>query len=76
MTTNQRSDIRDWSDLDPDDRVAVTEPGRQSYPATIDTKTADSAVVWVIDGGGQRRAFDNREGVELIALPKFAQKDP
>lgn len=61
--------MREWSALSPEDKVIVTEPGRQGYTATIDTKTADSAVVWVIDDGGQRRAFDHREGVELFALP-------
>ena len=30
---------------------------------------ADSAVVWVIDVGGHRRALDHREGIELVALP-------
>ncbi|MHC6592873.1 hypothetical protein OUO20_05635 [Arthrobacter sp. FX8] len=69
MTAYQDRLVRDWSGLSPEDKVVVTEPGRQGYPATIDTKTADSAVVWVIDDGGQRRAFDHREGVELAAFP-------
>lgn len=64
--------VRDWSALVVGDKVVVTEPGSQGFPATIDTKTADSAVVWVIDVGGQRRAFDHREGVDLVALPEFA----
>lgn len=69
MTACQNRRVRDWSALSSEDKVVVTEPGRHGYPATIDAKTADSAVVWVIDEGGQRRAFDHREGVELAALP-------
>ncbi|MDP9696767.1 UNVERIFIED_ORG: hypothetical protein J2X79_004350 [Arthrobacter globiformis] len=68
----QDSRVRDWSALSVGDRVVVTEPGRQGFQATVDTKTADSAVVWVVDDGGQRRAFDHREGVDLVALPVFA----
>jgi hypothetical protein len=64
--------VQDWSALSVGDKVVVTEPGHQGFPATIDTKTDDSAVVWVIDDGGQRRAFDHREGVDLEALPEFA----
>ncbi|WP_309108645.1 hypothetical protein [Arthrobacter sp.] len=45
--------------------MTVTEPGRGSYSARVDTKTEDSAVVWGIDDNGQRRAFDHREGVRI-----------
>lgn len=59
-------DIQDWAELNPGDSVTVTEPGRRStYQATVDTKTADSCVVWILADLGVRRAFDSREGVEL-----------
>lgn len=64
--------VRDWSALSVGDRVVVTEPGRPGCRATVDTKTADSTVVWVVDDGGQRRAFDHREGIDLVALPELA----
>lgn len=44
MTSYQDRRVRDWSGLSPEDKVVVTEPGRQGYAATIDTKTADRAV--------------------------------
>lgn len=54
-----------WSGLSSGEPVTVTELGRGSYSARVDTKTEDSAVVWVIDDNGQRRAFDHREGVRI-----------
>ena len=46
----------------------VTESGREAYSARVATKTEDSAVVWVIDNNGQRRAFDHGEGVRIAVL--------
>ncbi|QSZ51870.1 hypothetical protein RI444_01750 [Paenarthrobacter sp. AT5] len=58
---------QDWTELEAKDIVRVIEPGRAAYRATIDTKTPDSSVVWVITATGYRRAFDAREGVLIIA---------
>lgn len=59
-----------WSGLTSGQAVTVTEPGRDAYSARLDTKTEDSAVVWVIDDNGQRRAFDHREGVKIARAPE------
>lgn len=59
--------VQDWTELAAKDLVRVIEPGRAAYRATIDTKTLDSTVVWVITDTGYRRAFDVREGVQIIA---------
>lgn len=59
--------VQDWTELAANDRVRVIEPGRAAYGATIDTKTLDSSVVWVITDKGYRRAFDVREGVRMVA---------
>lgn len=59
--------VQDWTELAANDRVRVIEPGRAAYRATIDTKTLDSSVVWVITDKGYRRAFDVREGVQIVA---------
>jgi hypothetical protein len=59
-----------WSGLTSGEPVSVTEPGRGAYSARVDTKTEDSAVVWVIDDKGQRRAFDHREGVRIVRAPE------
>lgn len=64
--------VQDWAGLTAGNQVTVTEPGRGSFPARVETKTADSAVVWVIGDGGQRRAFDHREGVKVAVLPEPA----
>ena len=60
---------QDWSELAEGTKVAITEPRNARYSATVDTKTQDSTVVWVIDGWGHRRAFDYREGIKLDILP-------
>lgn len=58
-----------WSGLSSGEPVTVTEPGRGAFSARVDTKTENSAVVWVIDDNGQRRAFDHREGVRIACAP-------
>jgi len=58
---------QDWTELEAKDIVRVIEPGRAAYRATIDTKTPDSSVVWVITATGYRRAFDAKEGVRIVA---------
>jgi len=57
-----------WTELEAKDIVRVIEPGRVAYRATIDTKTPDSSVVWVITATGYRRAFDAREGVRIVLV--------
>lgn len=59
---------QDWTVLDANDPVEVVEANGRRYPAVVDTKTADSTVVWVIDTSGCRRAFDYREDVGLTVL--------
>ena len=59
--------VQDWTELAAKDLVRVIEPGRAAYRATIETKTLDSSVVWVITDTGYRRAFDAREGVRIVA---------
>ena len=63
---------QEWSGLTVGEPVTVTEPGRGKYSARLDIKTEDSAVVWVIDDNGQRRAFDHREGVRIAHAPEVA----
>ncbi|WP_416429783.1 hypothetical protein [Paenarthrobacter nicotinovorans] len=58
---------QDWTELAAKEIVRVIEPGIAAYRATIDTKTLDSSVVWVITATGYRRAFDAREGVRIVA---------
>jgi hypothetical protein len=58
--------IQDWTELAQQDIVRVIEPGGAGYRATIDTKTPDSSVVWIITATGYRRAFDAREGVRIV----------
>lgn len=62
--------LQDWTQLTVGGAVVISERGRAGYPATIDTKTNDSTVVWVVDGSGQRRAFDCREDVVLNVVPE------
>ncbi|WP_416416274.1 hypothetical protein [Paenarthrobacter aromaticivorans] len=59
--------VQDWTELAAKDIVRVIEPGRAAYRATIDMKTLDSSVVWIITDIGYRRAFDAREGVRIVA---------
>ena len=59
--------VQDWTELAAKDLVRVIEPGRAAFRATVDTKTLDSSVVWVTTDTGYRRAFDVREGVQIIA---------
>lgn len=62
--------VQDWTRLETGDRVVVIDAGVES-PATIDTKTDDSAVVWVLGSSGRlRRALDYREGVVLVFFAK------
>jgi hypothetical protein len=70
--TYDSTPVQDWSGLTAGNEVTVTEPGRGSFSARVETKTADSAVVWVIGYGGQRRAFDHREDVKVVVLPEPA----
>lgn len=59
---------QDWTELATNDPVIIAEPGRERRRATIDAKTPDSTVVWVIYKDRSRRAFDHREGIRLIPL--------
>ena len=61
-----QENTQDWTVLDPEDLVTVTEPGGRCYPAMVNEKTHDSSVIWIVDGAGFRRAFDHREGVTLV----------
>jgi hypothetical protein len=70
--TYTNNPVRDWSGLTAGNRVIISEPDRASYSARMEIKTADSAVLWVIDDGGQGRAFDHREGVEVAIVPEPA----
>ncbi|APX00422.1 MULTISPECIES: hypothetical protein [unclassified Arthrobacter] len=63
---------QDWTLLAANDPVEVVESNGRRYPAVVDTKTADSTVVWVIDESGSRRAFDYREDVGLNVLVEGA----
>lgn len=60
--------MQDWTLLDSNDSVEVVEANGRRYPAVVDTKTADSTVVWVIDELGSRRAFHCRENVGLTVV--------
>lgn len=64
----KNNSTQDWSELAEGTHVAITEPSNARYSATVDTKTDDSTVIWVIDSWGQRRAFDHREGIRLDIL--------
>jgi hypothetical protein len=59
-------DVQDWTGLNAGDRVQVFHPKIGPYTATVDTKTADSSVLWVYREGGDRRAFDAREGIKIV----------
>ena len=60
--------VQDWTALDIDVQVTIAEPGRSPYTAKVESKTADSSVIWIVDNDGYRRAFDHREGVEAVAV--------
>lgn len=62
----QNLSTQDWGLLAVGDQVQVKETHGRPYQAIIDDKTTDSAVVWVVDPNGYRRAFDHREDIELI----------
>lgn len=64
--------VQDWTQLTDGSAVLICERGGAGYPGTIDTKTSDSTVVWVLDSNGQRRAVDYRGGVVLSVLPASA----
>lgn len=61
-------EAQDWSELNRHDEVAVTEPGGRKYLASVDVKTADSHVVWVVETEGTRKAFDYRQGTTLVLV--------
>jgi hypothetical protein len=69
MTT--KTHVQDWTGLTAGDNVQVFDPRMGPYLATVDTKTDDSSVLWIHrPGGGDRRAFDAREGIEITLAPK------
>lgn len=70
--TQQYQVRQDWTRLASGDPVTVIEADGQRYSAVVDTKTADSTVVWVFDSYGFRRAFDHREDVELTVQTEAA----
>jgi hypothetical protein len=65
-TTNHP--VQDWTALNFNDRVRVLETGRPAYMASVDTKTEDSSVVWIISDQGVRRAFDAKEGIRILPV--------
>lgn len=62
---------QDWTLLASSDQVTVIEAAARRYSAVVDTKTADSTVVWVVDSYGFRHAFDPREDVELTVQTEY-----
>ncbi len=65
MNTNPEVQ-QNWSELNPGDRVTVSLPGRRGFQATVESKTENSNVIWVLPDGDFRRAFHCREGVFMI----------
>lgn len=59
--------IEDWTHLLTYDKVTVTPPGGQPYVGTVDAKTDNSEVLWVLTPSG-RRAYHFREGVRTTRL--------
>lgn len=58
--------VQDWSAIAVGSAVEVLLPKGAGYWGRVDAKTADSAIVWVVGGGGTGRQMHcNSEGVRL-----------
>ncbi len=58
-----------WKDIAVGSVVEVQLPAGHSYVGQVETKTPDSAVVWVLGTSGLgRQMFGNRDGVRLRPL--------
>ncbi|MFJ4172049.1 hypothetical protein ACIPY3_21275 [Paenarthrobacter sp. NPDC089714] len=59
-------DPENWEILKINDVVSVVKPDGHVFPAIVDNKTTDSAVIWVrrLDVGS-RHLFESRDGVKV-----------
>lgn len=65
MKTKQPT--QDWKKLEPGDEVIVIDTHNHETSGLVDTKTAGSDVIWIVDHKGRgRRAFDHREGIKVL----------
>jgi len=56
----------DWNAIKLGATVEVTLPAGHTYTGRVDSKTPDSALVWIISSAGQgRQMYGNRDGVRL-----------
>lgn len=66
FVNNNRPVQQNWTDLQPGERVIVYLDERRNFLATIESKTENSSVVWVLPDGDSRRAYHYREGVFMM----------
>lgn len=58
-----------WAWAEPGDRVMVHSADARPYPARVDARTEDGAVIWVVsDLDGGRRAFDASQRIDILPL--------
>ena len=62
----QPMNVQDWTSLRDGDKVTITYRNGRQHLARVETKMADSSVLWIFDDFGQRRAFDHRDDVEVV----------
>jgi hypothetical protein len=54
-----------WKALRSNDRVAVYRGDQLLYKATVDEKTHDSSVIWVLPDDGTRRLLHIDDGISI-----------
>lgn len=61
-----------WTSLQCGDIVTLHRHGVQCHKGTIDARTEDGQMIWVIDGIGDRRLFHIEDDYELLTDDAFA----
>ena len=59
-----------WHEVMTGDDVLVTLPGGHELRGTLDARTADSSVVWILVEGDGRRMLHPGDGLAVDKLPR------
>ena len=61
-----------WTSLQRGDIVTLHRYGVRCHKGTVDERTEDGQMIWVIDGIGDRRLFHIEDDYELLTDDAFA----
>ncbi len=60
---------QNWSAIGVGETVQVLHANKFSYHGTVEAKTADSMILWVVSSGGQGRAmYGHADGVRIFKV--------